>query len=118
MSTALIIANLAIGPLLLILSLVFKAFPPKNRNWIYGYRTTRSMKSQESWDASNKHSLQLMIWIGIITTVLQIILFLLFDPATALITACCIMCILLVGSMFIIEKYLKENFDSEGKPKT
>ena len=117
MSTDLIISNLAIGPLLLILSLIFKAFPPKNRNWLYGYRTTRSMKSQEAWDAANKYAMDLMVWIAIITIILQIVLYFVFAPANALITACIIMCLLLVGTLFVVERYLKENFDSEGKRK-
>lgn len=117
MSTALLISNLAIGPLLLVLTLIFKAFPPRKRNWLYGYRTTRSMKSQEAWDASNKYSFELMMWVGIITTVLQIALYFIFAPATALITAAIVMCVLLVGILIIVEKHLVDHFDSEGKPK-
>ena len=118
MSTALLISNLVIGPLLLILSLLFKAYPPKNRNWLYGYRTTRSMKSQETWDASNKYSVDLMIWISVITIICQVVTYLLFEPATALLISCSVMCILLVGIFVIVEKHLKENFDREGNPKS
>lgn len=115
MSLTMIIINLAIGPLLLILSLIFKAFPPKDINWIYGYRTKRSMRSQETWEASNQYSADLMMWVGIITTIAQVILYYLFEPATAVLVACGIMCILLVSTLFVVERYLKENFDSEGK---
>ena len=112
-----IISNLVIGPLLLILSLIFKAFPPKNRNWLYGYRTVRSMKSEEAWEASNKYSLDMMVWIAVITIICQVVTYLLFEPATALLISCSVMCILLVGIIVVVEKYLKENFDAEGKPK-
>ena len=117
MSTSLLIANLAIGPLLLALTLVFKSLPPKKRNWLYGYRTAQSMKSQEAWDASNKYSFELMMWVAIITTVLQIGLYFTFEPATSLIIACIVMCVLLVGIIVIVEGYLINNFDDEGKPK-
>ncbi|WP_425391063.1 SdpI family protein [Ekhidna sp.] len=87
-------------------------------NWIYGYRTVRSMKSQEAWDASNKYSMDLMIWIAVITIICQVVTNLLFEPATALLIACSVMCVLLVGIVVVVEKYLKENFDDEGKPKS
>jgi uncharacterized membrane protein len=32
----------------------FKKNPPKRVNWLYGYRTARSMKSQEAWDYANR----------------------------------------------------------------
>lgn len=40
------------GVLFLVVGALMKAFPAKNRNFLYGYRTTTSMKSQEAWDAA------------------------------------------------------------------
>lgn len=113
MSTTMILTNLVIGPLLLILAIIFKAFPPKKRNWVYGYRTHRSMKSQESWDAANKYSTELMLWVAIITTIFQIVFYFIFTPSTALLLAASIMCVLLVGMLVVVEKYLKDNFDAK-----
>ncbi|MEO9870789.1 SdpI family protein [Ekhidna sp.] len=118
MSSTLIFTNLVVGPLLLVFALIFKMYPPKKINHIYGYRTKRSMKSQEAWDASNKYGNDLMLWTAIITVVSQIILYLVFDPTTALLTACVIMCILLVVMVFVVENYLKKNFNSNGEWKT
>lgn len=118
MNSMLIITNLAIGPLLLILALIFKAFPPKKINWAYGYRTSRSKKSQEAWDAANKYSNDLMLWVAIITITAQVVLYFVFAPATALVISCTVMCILLIIIIFVVENYLKENFDAEGKRKT
>ncbi len=117
MSATLIIINLLFGPLLLIIALFLKAYPPKKINWIYGYRTTRSRKSQEAWDASNKYANDLMLWVAIITTICQIVLYFVFTPETALLIACSIMTILLIAAIFVVENFLKENFDSEGKRK-
>ena len=36
------------------LSLVYKIFPPKKINVLYGYRTKRSMKNQDTWDVANR----------------------------------------------------------------
>lgn len=35
------------------LSILFKIYPPKKINSFYGYRTTKSMSSQELWDKAN-----------------------------------------------------------------
>lgn len=32
----------------------FRKNPPKRVNWFFGYRTSRSMKSQEAWDYANR----------------------------------------------------------------
>ena len=41
-------------------------FPPKKINSIYGYRTARSMKSQENWDKAQRYSSRLMLKQGIV----------------------------------------------------
>lgn len=40
-------------------------FPPKKINGIYGYRTARSMKSQENWDMAQRYSSRLMLKQGL-----------------------------------------------------
>jgi uncharacterized membrane protein len=49
-------------------------FPPKKINSIYGYRTSRSMKSQENWDLAQRFSSQLMLKQGLIMLLLAFIL--------------------------------------------
>lgn len=34
---------------------VFRTHPPKKINWFYGYRTKRSVSSQEAWDFAHAH---------------------------------------------------------------
>ena len=110
-----LLGNILIGPLLLVLAIIFKLFPPKNRNWLYGYRTTRSMKSQEAWDASNRYAMQLMLWVAIVTSVVQGGMYVLINPKTALLGGTVVMCLLLVAIIPITEKYLKDNFDKNGE---
>ncbi|MBD1393874.1 SdpI family protein [Mucilaginibacter glaciei] len=46
-----------------------KTYPPKEINSLYGYRTTRSMQNQQTWDAGNRYSTRLIIkcaWILLI----------------------------------------------------
>ena len=41
-----IFLHFIIGPLMLVISLIFFYFPPKKINLIYGHRTTLSMKTK------------------------------------------------------------------------
>jgi uncharacterized membrane protein len=52
----LLILHLTLGPLILVLALVFKRLPPRKINRWYGYRTPRSMRSQEAWNRANAYS--------------------------------------------------------------
>lgn len=45
-------------------------YPPKSINWFYGYRTKRSMKSQENWDFAQVFAGRQMIGSGTILFVL------------------------------------------------
>lgn len=118
MSTALIISNLVVGPLLLAFAILFKVFPPKKINALYGYRTNRSMKSQQAWDAANQYANDLMMWVAIITVIAQVCLHFLFPRAVAILTSCGIMTVLLVVSLFVVENFLKRNFDENGVRKS
>ena len=52
-------------PLTLVaVSAAFWIWPPKKINMTYGYRTTRSMKSQSAWDFAQKYSAKWMTVLG------------------------------------------------------
>lgn len=109
------LTNLLIGPLLLMFALIFKAFPPKKRNWIYGYRTSRSQKSQKAWDAANRYSTNLMIYIAIITILAQIVFYSVLSPSKAILLACLLTTILLIGVIPMVENHLKKLEKQEKK---
>ena len=48
-----------------VIGLVFWMYPPKKINEFYGYRTTRSRKSQEAWDFAQRYSAKLMTILGL-----------------------------------------------------
>ena len=54
---------------------LLRKYPPKNRNYLYGYRTSSSMKSQERWDFAQAYSAKAMIWYGIVLCLLGIATF-------------------------------------------
>jgi uncharacterized membrane protein len=54
-----------LGSLFIVVGKIFSKYPPKKINWIYGYRTSSSMKSQERWDYAQEISSTAMQWVGI-----------------------------------------------------
>ena len=57
---------------MLIISLIFLRYPPKEINHYYGYRTKGSMKNQETWDFAQQYSSSLLLKVAIATCVVQI----------------------------------------------
>ena len=55
------------GLVLTIISCIYKVHPPKSINYLYGYRTRRSMRNQETWDFGNAIGAKMMLWVGIST---------------------------------------------------
>ena len=52
------------GLIFLLAGYIQQRFPPKKINHLYGYRTSTSMKSQESWDFAQAFSAKKMMRIG------------------------------------------------------
>lgn len=71
------------GPLFMVLGYYFSKFPPKKINNIYGYRTPRSMKSQEAWDFAQVYGAKKMIEAGISLLVVGVSLFFIQLPEAA-----------------------------------
>ena len=55
-----------IGGIFTAVGMITYIFPPKKINYIYGYRTNSSMKSQERWRFAQQYSSVLMIKYGIL----------------------------------------------------
>jgi len=98
---------------MLILAYAVRRFPPKKINHIYGYRTTRSMKNQKVWDASNAHSSGLMVRFCLYSFFLPLIFYFLLPGWNFLLTVIG-NSLLIILIYFYTEKYLQEHFDEEG----
>lgn len=99
------------GPLFIVLGYYFAKFPPKKINNIYGYRTTRSMKSQEAWDFAQVYGAKKMMLAGLIMLVAGLLL--LPFNLTENIAAVLSISILLGSAIWMIvvtEKELKRRF--------
>lgn len=94
---------------------------PEDINFVFGYRTTRSMKNKETWSFAHKYIGRLWFYGGIIILPLSIIpMFFVLGKATDVIGAAggiivMLQIIPLLGTIIPTENALKKNFDEFGK---
>jgi uncharacterized membrane protein len=86
-------------------------YPPKSINWLYGYRTARSMKSQECWDFAQTYAARGMVWVGGIQVVLGLAgLGFSMHPGWAAFLAIVVMCLMIGVLLFYVERALEARF--------
>ena len=61
------------GLIFLLAGFIQQRFPPKKINHLYGYRTSNSMKSQESWGFAQEYSAKKMMKMGAYITALGLL---------------------------------------------
>lgn len=111
-----LVSFLIFGPFLLIFGLIVKLYPPKKPNNFYGYRTSRSMKSQKSWKYANAYSSNIFIVSGALLCLVSFLSWHFEEEDFVIINL--IGLLLGIGStVYFTEKALKKNFDEEGKPR-
>ena len=99
----------------------FQKHPPKNINGFYGYRTSRSMKNQQTWDYAHRVCGKLWLRVGGIMlpfSLLAMLPALGRDVGTVglwCIPVMGVQLVVLLGSIFPVERALKRNFDQFGR---
>lgn len=117
------VCNLIIPVIMLFFGVKFKKHSPKNINGFYGYRTSRSMKSKETWEFAHKYCGELWMKLGLIMLFISmgvsIIGIMLDDKVQGIVNFTLIITqtIILIVSIFPVEKELKKNFDENGNRK-
>ena len=108
--------------IMIIFGKVFSKTAPKNINYLFGYRTNRSMKNQETWNFAHKVIGKIWwIW-GIVILIVSVVVLILFVGADndTIGNASCIIIfaqlIFLFITIFFVERKLKKNFDDDGNP--
>jgi uncharacterized membrane protein len=93
---------LYVGIVFISIGLLIKYYPPKKINFLYGYRTFASMRSQKNWDFSQIYAAKLMINVAYVFIICSITLHL-FDMTVyqlSIITTV----IIISGTVFLIRK--------------
>lgn len=112
--------------ILLLLGGLFYKFPPKTINHYYGYRTTRSMKTPETWAFAQWHNARLIIRYSLTCLALTCLCtgFLLTRPVSlterqmtlALVVIINLQVVFMLVYLLRTEKALKKYFDGDGNP--
>ena len=98
----------------------FMSNPPKDINSFYGYRTSMSMKSRETWDFAHRYFGKLWFILGLILLPLSVIpMFFLLGKSVetignASLVIMGIQLLFLVAPIIPTEVALKKNFDQFG----
>ena len=112
-------------PLLMLgLGKEFQKNPPTEINPGYGYRTTRSMRSQAAWDFSQRRMGEVWHKWGRVLLLPSLVpmLFLLGRDVglvgTVGMVICGVQLAVMLASIFVVERELKKHFDQNGIRKT
>ena len=100
-----------IGIIFLVLGTIFYFFPPKKINWLYGYRTSRSMKNQENWRFAQKYSSIKMLLSGFFLMLISCLgFFKTIEDNTQKVIGIVTLVVVIGYLFFKIEKALKVKF--------
>lgn len=118
-----LICNLLIPLTMIGFGLRFQKHPPKKINGLYGYRTSMSMKNEDTWQFAHMHCGKVWTVIGGILLAVTVAVSLWALPMDiqdigiiggilCFVQVCC-----LIGSIFPTEFALKRTFDEDGNRK-
>lgn len=102
--------HLFLGPVFLVIAFLFRHYPPKNINALYGYRTGSSMKSQERWVFANQRSSELMLRLAFLLLLVQAGTLYFFESEISLLFASLVLLLGITGIVISTEKELKNRF--------
>ena len=95
--------------------------PPKTINSGFGYRTTMSMKNQDTWQFAHHYCGKLWYWLGLIMLPLSVVPMLLVlgkeigTIGTVGTVICFVQVVPMVGTIVPTELALRKTFDKNGK---
>ncbi len=103
---------LTTGIIIWIIGIIVKRNQPKKINKIYGYRTKRSMKSQEAWGFAQEYSTNLLIGAAKVICVAGLAMYYIrTDEFIGGIIATMVIVIILAVPIIMTERALKDKFD-------
>lgn len=119
-----LVCDLLTPGLMMLVGWITWKHPPKDINALYGYRTSRSMKSQETWRFAQEHCGRTWWYLGLALVVPSVIpmLFVLYAREdTVSLTGVIVLMVqmaVLVASIIPTEIALRKNFDKDGNRMT
>ncbi len=117
------ICDLLIPLIMLLFGIMMMVSAPNNINYIFGYRTARSMKNQDTWKFAHEYCGRLWWRIGLIMLIPTVLVHIPFYNSnekvvgTVAIIVMVIQLIVLFVSIIPTEIALKKNFNDDGTRK-
>ncbi|HEK9100524.1 SdpI family protein [Bacillus pfraonensis] len=99
--------SMLIGIIFILTALILQKNPPTDINAVYGYRTKRSMKNKDLWNAGNRYSAEVMKQNGVFMILVGSAIGLLFKYTHTTIVILSLMIILIIRMFVKVEKKLK-----------
>lgn len=118
-----LVVDLIIPLTMIILGAVFMKKPPKNINYLFGYRTPRSTKNEDTWQFAHNYCGKIWVswgWVLLILSLLPFIILIGKDKdliATVGGAISIIQLIVILLTIVPVEKALKKTFDENGNRK-
>lgn len=107
--------------IMIVMGKIFFKAAPKDINYVYGYRTTMSMKNRDTWEFAHKYCGKIWFYAGLVMLPISVIpLLFVIGKGEKIIGAvgsivCVIGVVVITASIFPTEIALKKNFDKDGK---
>lgn len=99
--------SILIGIIFVLAAIILQKNPPTDINAAYGYRTKRSMKNKELWDAGNRYSAEVMKQNGFIMMLIGSVISILFRYPHTIIAIMVVMVLLIIRLFIRVENRLK-----------
>ncbi len=104
------------GGILALMGAFMLAMPPRHPTWWRGYRSPRSMRSQQAWEESNRLAGQLLVLAGFLAMNTALTCwFFTQQPGRAMCIVLLASACLVAAAVVITELDLARNFDREGR---
>lgn len=100
-----------VGGVFVVAGFIMLKFPPKKINFLYGYRTSASMKNQDQWDFAQSYAAKEMMLTGIVLATSGL-LTLIIDFATSvkLLVGLAMVGLAVIVLLVRVEKAIKKRF--------
>lgn len=99
--------SILLGVIFILAAIILQKNPPTDINVAYGYRTKRSMKNKELWDAGNRYSAEVMKQNGFIMMLIGSVISILFRYPHTIIAIMVVMLLLIIRLFIRVESRLK-----------
>ena len=108
------IVSFLTGFIFTIAAAILYCFPPKKINYLYGYRTSSSMKNQQVWDFSQKYSAIKMLQIGLLLLAVSLLnVFITMSEKQETMLGIGLMLVGCIYMFVVTESAIKKNFPNE-----